>query len=515
MDHKLLLLKSITLLYRESQISGAKDISNDLVRTVLNEIQLSDLNLTVNHERDILTGLKQTALEMCDHADDHIYEPKELLQRIKINTATDESLYESFVESIEPELSDASLKRTVINIRKGINTHFREQKISEILSKASNKFRYQRSSIKNVNQFVAEVVGQLDPFQMDISSKDPAIISDIDTSNIKDMKDVYQSIKEVADGTTVLVTGYQGVNKMLGGGFRRGEEWVIGALQHQYKTGFSLSLFKHLAIYNTPVMTDPTKKPLLLRISFEDSIKLNFQFLYQSFKENETGEKANIHELSEDEMAEFVQRKLAVNGYHTRFLHVNPSLWTYKDITNFILKLEADGYEIHCCMVDYLLKVPTVGCDQGTMGHDIRNMYERIRNFMIAKDILFITPHQLSPDAKRLVREGRQELVKEFVGKGYYDGCSKIDQVVDGEIFIHIEEVNGESFLTIQRGKHRGIDQTPIKDRFCVYKFNAHSGILDDLNKVDCSRKKAGGGIIAKGEEAIPFWSVDTQESMV
>ena len=38
-------------------------------------------------------------------------------------------------------------------------------------------------------------------------------------------------------------------------------------------------------------MINKTKKPLLLRISFEDNLTLNFQFLYQSLKENETSNK--------------------------------------------------------------------------------------------------------------------------------------------------------------------------------------------------------------------------------
>jgi hypothetical protein len=510
MDNRLLLVKSLTLLYRESQLPDTDSNAKELVRTVLEGIQLSDINLSVNHERDILQTLKQTILEMCNNPEDHVYEVVELMQRIKMNTGLDEKLYESFVQGIEPELSEASLKRTVNNIKKSLNNHFREQKISEILTKAANQFKYQREKIKNTNQFVAEVVGQLDPFQLDHSTKDPAIISDIDTSNLKDVGQVFTSIKEAATGVSKLKTGWQGVNRMLGGGFGRGEQWVIGALQHQFKTGFSLTLFKHLAIYNTPKMKDITKKPLLLRISAEDPIKYNFQALYQSLKENETGQTPNIHALKEEEIADYVQKKLAVNGYHTRFMHINPSLWTYRDICNKIIELEAEGFEIHCCMMDYLLKVPTTGCDTGPMGVDIRNMFERVRNFMTAKDILFITPHQLSPDAKMMVREGRLDFVKGLVGGGYYSGTKQLDQVVDGELFIHIEIVNDESYLTIQRGKHRGIDQTPIKDRFCVLKFNTPSGILDDLNLADSSRVKAGGGVIGSGAE-IPFWTADSQ----
>lgn len=510
MDNRLLLVKAVTLLYRESLLPNDIESAKELVRTVLDDIKLSPIDITINHERDILASLKQTALEMCDNPNDHIYELPELLTRLKMNTGNDEQLYDTIVQSLDSDLSESSLKRTVSNIKKSISNHFKESKISEILTNATNNFRYKRDKIKNVNQFVADVCGKLEPFQLDSSVIDPAIISDVDTSDVKGLSDMFSTIKKSNSGQSALRTGLQGLNKALGGkGFGRGEEWVIGALQHQFKTGFSLMIFKGVALHNTPVLTDPTKKPLLLRISFEDSLKLNFQAIYQSLKENETGEMPSIHGVTEEEMALYVQTKLGVNGYHTRFMHVNPSLWTYRDVCNTIIKLEAEGYEIHMCMLDYLLKLPTTGCDTGPMGHDIRNMYERIKNFMMARNITVITPHQLSPDAKRLARDSKTNFVKSMVGGGYYSGCTQLDQVVDGELFINIEEVNGESYLTVQRGKHRGIEQTPIEDRYFVYKFNGKSGILDDINGPSQERKKVGGGILGSGQET-PFWENST-----
>jgi hypothetical protein len=76
--------------------------------------------------------------------------------------------------------------------------------------------------------------------------------------------------------------------------------------------------------------------------------------------------------------------------------------------------------------------------------------------------------------------------------------------VVDGEMFIHIEKSNGESYLTVQRGKHRIISQVSEKDKYTVLKFSP-VGIPDDLNKADSGRKKVGGGVVGSGEE-IPFW---------
>ena len=72
----------------------------------------------------------------------------------------------------------------------------------------------------------------------------------------------------------------------LRGGIRRGEFVTMGALQHKYKTGSTLSMFMQIALHNQPIVTpeEAGKKPLLLRISFEDSLTNNVQFMYQYLK---------------------------------------------------------------------------------------------------------------------------------------------------------------------------------------------------------------------------------------
>jgi len=510
MTPKLLLVHSITLLYRESQLSSEDERSATLIKEILHTIPLPELSHGFNHERDILESLKNTALYMCEVPPDHRYELNDILQRLKVNTLEEDGLYDALVEGIAPALSDEALKRTCLNLRRSLNSHFKEEKLAKIVGDAAYKFKFSRNKITNMKAFVSDLSTALEPYMIDVVNKDPAIISDVDIGNLDQVTNIFNEVRKSNKGIGILKTGYQGLNRMLNGGFRRGEQTVIGALQHKYKTGFSLTLFKQMALYNIPVMIDKTKKPLLLRISFEDNLTLNFQFLYQSLKENETGVKADLAGVSDAEMAAYVQEKLSVSGYHTRLMFVNPSLWTYKDVCNKILELEADGYEVHMVMVDYLLKLPTTGCDQGPMGHDIRNLYERIRSFCSSRGIAFITPHQLSTDAKMMVRDGRSDFVKGLVSGGFYSGSKQIDQVVDLEIFIHIEELNSISYLTIQRGKHRIIEQTPKKDQYIVLAFNSIGGIPDDILIADSTRYKVGGETVGSGNDLIPYWEKNT-----
>lgn len=505
-DNRLLLVKCITLLYRESMISGKTENSADLVRTVMESIKLPELSLSVNHEKEQLMALKATLLYMCNSPMETVYEKDELLQRLKVNCSSDDQLYQALARGIEVDLDEASVKRVVISIRKFISDSFKETELISIITKAANQLRFEREKIKDLKHYVQELAGKIEPYQIDSSKVDPAIVESVDVDNLDELSGVYDEIKNDEDRTGLLVTGWQGLNDALQGGFRRGEQWVIPALQHSYKTGFTLSLFKHFAVYNTPHMKDHTKKPLLLRISFEDNLLSNLRFLYENLYENEHGTTPDISQLTSTEIAAYVKEKMQVNGYHVKFLRVNPSEWSLRDVQNTVLELEAAGYELHVCMLDYLPMLPTTGCEEGPAGHAMRDLYRRTRNFFSARKILLITPHQLSTEAKMLIRDGHTEFVKMVVGKGYYDGCKRVDQEVDGELYLHIEKVNGQAYLTVQRGKHRGVGIIPDLMKYFVLPFPEASSIRDDLGKKPIHTRKVGGGAIGSAEET-PFWS--------
>jgi hypothetical protein len=136
-------------------------------------------------------------------------------------------------------------------------------------------------------------------------------------------------------------------------------------------------------------------------------------------------------------------------------------------------------------------------------------MFRRLRNFCGPKKITVMTPHQLSTEAKMLIRNGMDEkFVQEIANKGYYDGCKTIDQEVDGELYIHIVKADGRSWLTIQRGKHRLVKQTAQEYLNCTLPFEDIGDIRDDINGPDNTRRKPGGGPIGSKEEK-PYWSFE------
>lgn len=516
MDKKLLLVKAVTLLYRESQLPNSTDNSAALVKSITDGIDLPEVSVgLVNTERDLLAGLKEICTEMCNYDPSHQYTSVELLQKIRHATRDEESLYTSFKEGIEANLEENDLKRFCINLRHSLNEHIRENKISQIINAAAKKLRFEREKIGNISDFIAAVQTELEPYQNVQNADDPAVVGSVDFDDPESVLNVMALARELNNEEGIMRTGWQGLNRMTQGGFRRGEFIVVGALQHNFKTGFSLSVFKQIALYNKPYMLDPKKKPLLLRISFEDPLSLNLPFLYRNIYENKELKMADVHGVSLQEISKYVTDELTVNGYSIKLLHVNPSMWTYRDICNKILALEAEGYEIHLCMLDYLAMVPTTGCSEGgPIGSAMRDMYRRMRNFFSAKRITCITPHQLSTEAKMLIRNGMDEkFVSEIANKGYYDGCRTLDQEVDMEIYIHIVKVDGKSYLTVQRGKHRVIKQTPEADKYCVLPFQDVGDIRDDVNGADTSTKRPGATRSADGSEKVAFWDFTKEDA--
>lgn len=527
MDNKLLLTKALTLLYRESLVPDKAENSADMVRVAMEGVKVSDVIIGINSEREVLTALKKTVLEMCENPLEHEYVKEDLLQTIRSNCGEDDSLYENISQGINTEMTDGALKRSIINLRKSFINHHKEEAISKILNKAAWDYKFARDKIKNTTSFISEIVSQLEPYQVNSSKKDPAINERVSFEDNEGIENIFSTVQNEGSGKGVIRFGWQAFNDALDGGARPGEYMFLIAPQHSWKTGTSLSLFRQIPIYNKPYLKDPNKKPLIIRISFEDPLKSNFQFLYKSLKENETGEvfkdtfkdgpidpetqePTKIPVISPREKTSYVSEKLKVNGWHIEMLYVNPIEWTYKDLCNFVIEKEAEGYEVKVVMVDYLQKLPTTGCEQGPMGHDLRNMNERIKAFMAPRGIIFITPWQASPDAKLLRRDGTPNFVTKLVGGGYTNGCKTLDQVYDIGFYISLENVNREWYLDMALDKLRRVDQPDDKFRRFALKFNntkAGKGVvLDDLGKANSAYRKPGGEKVNTTEEAETYW---------
>lgn len=384
MQPEIVLAKCITLLYRESQLDNRTENSADLVQTTVEKIYIGDNELGMANKRGILIGLRDFVLELCKLPASHQYELTELLQQVQLVTNGDVNLYNSIKDAITQELQPVILKRNITNLKKSISEFFREMKLKEILSKASRDFSFNRQNIRDVGEYINNLILELEVTSSKTSSKDLGIVKSMDFSDDNSVKLIFNDVADSNTANLPFRTGHRELNEALQGGPRPGDTVVVAALQHNYKTGFTLGMFADIVVENKPKCKDPTKKPLAYRITAEDPLRNNAQFLYQKFKSEETGEAIDIKNVSVDDMVSYVKKKLSVNGYQVIMDEVNPTTWTYQSIINRIIQLESMGYIIEILCIDYLSKFSTEGCNQGAIGDDVMDLLMRVRNYCAA-----------------------------------------------------------------------------------------------------------------------------------
>ena len=142
MDAKLLLVKAITLLYRESQLGDANDGSSALVRQVIATVKIPEATMERDRTREIITALRQTALSMAENQPGQQYQRAEILQRIRVNCADDDSLYDAFVEGMDDIQKKAEIQLTCISYRESLRTYLKRISVKDILKKHSSKALY-------------------------------------------------------------------------------------------------------------------------------------------------------------------------------------------------------------------------------------------------------------------------------------------------------------------------------------------------------------------------------------
>lgn len=514
MDTKLLLIQVITLLFLESLTATKKgnQSSRALAQKALDYVKPPEAAVLADFSRDPSTKLRDILVWMLHQPENHKFERKDLLQRLKLATIGDEYIYDAASTYIAMEQTPDECKKVIETARNDVNTFINKSILTGVLKESYYSAAFKPETVDWSN-FAKETIALLEPFKTLGEMDKSTLIDSVDFSNPEALANALKLGLSNIKPEGIIKFGWQGFNRLFGeqGGARRGEFIVIGALQHNFKSGTALELVKSAALYNRPHMVDPTKKPLLLRYSFENSLIIDIMHLYKSMIEPEIGTKVDMDSIDPIVAATYIHERLSVNGYTVKIEHHNPSDVTIFKLFNMIEEWENKGYEIHMLNLDYLAMISTKGCKQGATGQDIRDLYRRLRNFTAAKEILTTTPHQLSVDAKKKTREGVElgDFVREIANKGYYDSCSTIDQEVDMEIYQHLVVINGETYITWQRGKHRKAgNPTPFEDLYTVYKFGEVGYIPDDVLGPDMSRKKVAARAISEGGQN-PYWDME------
>lgn len=507
MDTRTLLSKVITLVFKTRELEMFDH--DDLIKTVLDTIKVDNREQTFLGSNNT-KKLKEYILSLLEEKEPILLET--LIPTLTILLENDLKLLEVIKGSIEGKQDEGTIKRVISASIKSLNNYYRENLAIEVISKMSYDVKFNRGKVGNFSTYLKDAIAELEPLASSVTSiKDPALVGEVDFENPESLTTVLEEVKNLNTNKSIYKFGWQALNRMTQGGIRAlsGELITLAALQHNYKTSMSLSLFTQIATLNTPVMSEEDiktgKKPLLLRISLEDNLTNNLQFMYQYLKavDGEVVKPRDFDSLCTDEMTSYILKKLTVNGFYIKMLRVDPSQMDIHYLMNTIIGLEAQGYRVHVCMVDYVTMMSTRGCTQGALGTDKRDLLRRIRNFMSARGITFFTPLQMSTEAMQLIRNGvpPHQLVKETTNRGFYSDSKQLSQEIDLELSIHLAYHNKKRYLTCARGKHRlpTVLENPEDEYFILPFPGPNSPIIEDVNGDDTSmrtlpRGNGGGG---------------------
>jgi len=178
-EYSTLLLKCITLLYRQSLIENGAD-NDGLIRTILDTINTDQPELNFNGHNSI-KSLKSFILQMLNKEEDCSKEI--IISRVKLILEVDDRLYSAIEQGINAEYDEGTNKRVVISLVKYLGSAYREHLITNLINRANYDIKFNKAKITNIYDYVNDLITKLEPLTNNSTIKDPALMDEIDLYN--------------------------------------------------------------------------------------------------------------------------------------------------------------------------------------------------------------------------------------------------------------------------------------------------------------------------------------------
>lgn len=472
MDIKLLLLKSISTLYyfSRSEATGS-DLVKNTIGSVVDRMEINYDPTDISKERKSLADLKLLIERLLNRPLTEPIETLDLVSRIEIACDEDQRTIDLFKRNlVELEDVDACISRYRKSLGE-LQDWLSEEKMVQTLRLASRDISFERSSIKDLNEFKLKLIDKLSEIKVDnrTSLSDPSVI---DISDLGKLKEVFKKADQLVSEGGILKFPYKGLNRMFGenDGGRRGEYVAVHALAGHNKTGTLLDIFISMCIFNTPQPLDPEKKPLHVYFTIEDPVTEIVRKIYVMLKQHETGLPIDMRGVSSAEQAEYVSFKLAERGFHVKIIDFENGGSPFKYL-NYLEGFVEQGYEIVSVGCDYVNLMDREAVGKGNIADNTKGLHRIISDWTKPRDIFHYTAGQLSADARTLMRLYPEEFITRLLDQGYYENCRTLSTEFDMEFFVYKRVHQGVTWQEFQWGKHRKLGATHESDKYFAMKY--------------------------------------------
>lgn len=271
---------------------------------------------------------------------------------------------------------------------------------------------------------------------------------------------IRDTFEKVTNPSRKLVTGMQGINEMLGGGFESGRTYMLIGNTGSGKSLTLLNLAYQIKKYNKDYRpSDPTKRPVIVYLTMENTVVETIQRLFElsvgkgGFEQYTSpediinllrteGELYLTDDSPIDIIIKFKPNKSVDTGY----------LYTLTE------DLEDEGYEVICLIQDHVKRIRS--CYKN---NDIRlelgDVVNEFKTFAILKDIPLISNTHVNRDGARIVDEGQKcnksDLTRQLGKATIGESLLMLDNL-DGAFIIGPEyDADGNKYMAFKRIKER------------------------------------------------------------
>ncbi len=297
---------------------------------------------------------------------------------------------------------------------------------------------------------------------------------------------IYDTHRVLSNPRRKLVTGMQGMNELLGGGFENGRCYVYFGLPGEGKSSTILNIIYQIKKYNKGYQTkDPTKRPCIVLLTMENTITESIERLFGM-----ATKKSRLTDFTPDNVIEMFRNEgeLYLNDESPidiviKFKPSNSVDTSY--LYTLTEDLEDQGLECIAMFQDYIGRIRSTQRLQDTR-LEYGTIVDEFKVYAELKDVPVITVAQLNRDAAKHIDEGRKASKSDLVrllGRSNVSESMLILNNIDGGFLIAPEVTqSGERYLGVQRIKLR----YDASDREFVYLpyINHTIKLAEDFNGI-------------------------------
>lgn len=348
----------------------------------------------------------------------------------------------------------------------------------------TGKFGHESNDVDNAIMLFQNLVNELTKAQRRSRQENRFNLTDEQHFNAMLM----EAIERAHSSAHFWQTGWQGMNKMLNGGFEDARVYNFIGATGGFKSGLLLNLMKQIKLYNKGrPHKDPTKRPTILFLSQENNIWETFLRIWGIF-----GKTENIKNFKATEIRDIlrkggfcsVQDDLDIDIEFRYYGNMDIGV---PDIKGIVQELDNSGKEVIMIIQDYIerLRPPSMQADKRNQLADVSN---QLHDLAIELDIPIITASQFNRDGVDIIEQAREKGttvdIGRKVGSGNVSESFGMLKNFDMNIGIVVEYDSQEQrfYLSFRRLKFRGDDSTSIEYFLQPFRGqNSKIQLMDDI----------------------------------